>query len=84
MNLLTVVLFIAILTTAYAAFNYVQVVSLDEGTVQMSEIALAIRNGANTFLASEYKVLAVVLTVLFLLFATFYLFQVLLHFCLVL
>lgn len=71
MNLLMVVLFISILATTYAVFNYVKVVSLEEGTAEMSEIALAIRNGANTFLVNEYKVLAVVIAVLSVLFATF-------------
>ncbi len=71
MNLLMVVLFIAILATTYAVFNYVKVGALEEGTSEMSEIALAIRNGANTFLINEYKVLAVVIAVLSVLFAVF-------------
>lgn len=54
------VLTIAILGAAYAVFNFVKVKSLGEGTEKMSEIASAIRVGANTFLLNEYKILIVV------------------------
>lgn len=70
MNLIFV-LFIAVLGAAYAAFNFVKVKRLDEGTAEMSEIAQAIRTGADTFLLNEYKVLIVVVVVLSVLFATF-------------
>lgn len=71
MNLFTIVFVVAVLGLAYAAFNYAKVVKLDEGTEEMSEIAKAIRLGANTFLMNEYKVLAAVVTILLILFATF-------------
>ena len=61
--LFLVVFCIAVLGFAYAAFNLAKVKSLDEGTEEMSEIASAIREGANTFLFREYKVLIVVVTV---------------------
>ena len=64
MNLFMVVFFIALLGAAYAAFNYVQVKKLPEGTKEMQEIAQAIRDGANTFLAKEYQVLILVVVIL--------------------
>ena len=60
MNPLNIVFYIAILATAYAVFNFYKVKHLEEGTTQMSEIALSLRNGANTFLFNEYKILVLV------------------------
>lgn len=69
--LLSLVLIVAVLGTAYALFNYYKVKKLSEGTKEMSEIALAIRIGANTFLLNEYKVLSIVVIVLAILFGIF-------------
>lgn len=71
MNLLVLVLFIAVLGVVYSAFNFIKVKKLDEGTAEMSDIALAIRIGADTFLLNEYKVLIAVVLVLAVLFAVF-------------
>ena len=65
------IFFIAILGGAYALFNFIHVKKLDEGTDRMSEIASAIRVGANTFLVNEYKVLAAVVGVLAIIFGVF-------------
>lgn len=71
MNLFILVFLIAILASAYAAFNYVKVKKMQEGTDQMSEIAAAIREGANEFLSREYKVLIVVVAAIILVLAVF-------------
>ena len=57
MNIFVLVLFVAVGGAIYAGFNLVKVKSLSEGTENMSEIASAIRIGADTFLREEYKVL---------------------------
>ena len=57
------VVFAAGLALAYAAFNFFGVKKLDEGTEKMSEIASAIRVGANAFINYEYKVLAIVIVI---------------------
>ena len=71
MSWLILVGIIAILGVAYAAFNFAKVKAMSEGTKKMSEIALAIRIGADTFLIYEYKVLAIVLIVLVIIFGVF-------------
>lgn len=71
MNVLLVVFFIAVLGVAYATFNFNKVKSLSEGTEEMSEIAKAIRIGADAFLLNEYKVLIVVVIALAILFSIF-------------
>lgn len=45
---------------SYAAFNYISVKKMEEGTERMQEIASAIRLGANTFIVYEYKIILVV------------------------
>lgn len=71
MDVLLVVFFVAVLGVAYAEFNFFKVKNLSEGTEEMSEIAKAIRIGANTFLHNEYKVLIVVVIALAILFSIF-------------
>ena len=62
---------IAALGFVYAAYGFVKVKTLPEGTKEMSEIAKAIRIGANTFLFNEYKVLIPIVLLLAILFAIF-------------
>jgi len=66
-----VALCIAVLGVSYAIFNFFKVKKLSEGTTEMSEIAYAIRIGADTFLLNEYKVLLIAVVVLSILFAAF-------------
>ena len=71
MEIFSLVLVVAALGILYAAYNFIKVKSLSEGTTRMSEIASAIRIGANTFLLEEYKVLiwaVIVLSVIFYVF----------------
>ena len=81
MSILLVALFVAILGVAYAAFNFIKVMSHEEGTPEMAQISQSIRIGANTFLLNEYKVLAVVVVVLALLFAVVLSFSSAVAFC---
>lgn len=60
-NLLLIVAGVAvILAVAYAVFNYFSVKKLEEGTEKMGEIAGAIRIGANAFIRYEYKLVAII------------------------
>ena len=68
---LILVLFVAVLGLSYAIFNFVKVKALEEGTEEMSEIAKAIRIGANAFLTNEYKVLLIVVGILAAIFFVF-------------
>ena len=51
------VLFASILALCFAAFNYFTMKRMSEGSEEMSEIAAAIRVGANAFIHYEYKIL---------------------------
>lgn len=62
--LLVLVIVAALLALGYAAFNFVSVKKLDEGTDRMAEIASAIRVGANAFITYEYKIIAVVVVII--------------------
>ncbi len=66
-----IVFFVGILGIMYAAFNYVKIKNMEEGTERMSEIASAIREGSDTFLMEEYKVLIVAIIVVTLVLGIF-------------
>lgn len=57
MNFIGLLLLASLAALAYAAFNFLKVRRMEEGTEQMSKIASAIRVGAGTFIEYEYKVL---------------------------
>lgn len=70
--LLVLVIVAALLALGYAAFNFISVKKLDEGTARMSEIASAIRVGANAFITYEYKIIAVVVVIIAIIFAAIF------------
>lgn len=70
--LLILVIVVALLALGYAAFNFIGVKNLDEGTDRMKEIAAAIRVGANAFITYEYKIIAVVVVIIAIAFAAIF------------
>ena len=70
--LLILVIVAALLALDYAAFNFIGVKKLDEGTDRMKEIAAAIRVGANAFITYEYKIIAVVVVIIAIAFAAIF------------
>ena len=64
-NLLLIIVGAAvILAVAYAIFNYFCVKKMEEGTDRMGEIAGAVRIGANAFIRYEYKLVAIICSVI--------------------
>ena len=70
--LLILVIVAALLELGYAAFNFIGVKKLDEGTDRMSEIAEAIRVGANAFITYEYKIIGIVVVIIAIIFAAIF------------
>ena len=70
--LLILVIVAAMLALGYAAFNFIGVKKLDEGTDRMSEIAEAIRVGANAFITYEYKIIGIVVVIIAIIFAAIF------------
>ena len=70
--LLILVIVAALLALGYAAFNFIGVKKLDEGTDRMSEIAEAIRVGANAFISYEYKIIGIVVVIIAIIFAAIF------------
>ena len=70
--LLILVIVAALLALGYAAFNFIGVKKLDEGTDRMSEIAAAIRVGANAFITYEYKIIAIVVAIITVVFSVIF------------
>ena len=58
-------------TIAYVGLNYTRIRKMPEGTPEMTEMAGIIRSGANTFMKTEYKTIAVVVAVLAVVFSLF-------------
>lgn len=73
--LLVLVIVAALLALGYAAFNFIGVKKLDEGTDRMSEIAEAIRIGANAFVTYEYRIIAIVVGIIAVVFAVIFTLQ---------
>ena len=67
--LIVCAVFAAGLALAFAAFNFFGVKKMPEGSEKMSEIASAIRVGANAFIAYEYKILYLVVAIVAVLMA---------------
>ena len=70
--LLILVIVAALLALGYAAFYFIGVKKLDEGTDRMSEIAEAIRVGANAFITYEYKIIGIVVVIIAIIFAAIF------------
>jgi len=70
--LLVLVVVAALLAIGYAAFNFIGVKKIDEGSEKMSEIAAAIRVGANAFIVYEYKIIAVVVAIIAVVFCAIF------------
>lgn len=61
LNLLTIiVMFAVVLALSYAALNYHLTKRLKDGGAKLQEIASAIREGANAFLAYEYRIVLLI------------------------
>ncbi|MFW6042107.1 MAG: sodium/proton-translocating pyrophosphatase, partial [Chloroflexota bacterium] len=58
----------ALLALFYAYYFYRQVMTNSEGTERMIDIAQAVRDGASAYLVRQYRVVAIVFAVLFVLF----------------
>ena len=68
---LLIILCISILTILYVYLNYKKIIKMDEGTDEMKELSGIIRSGANTFIRTEFKSIAVVVVILALVFSLF-------------
>ena len=66
-----IVLGVVVLALAYVAYNYFRIKKMPEGTPDMIELSGIIRSGAQTFLKTEYKSIAVVVGVVAVIFTLF-------------
>ena len=66
-----IVLAIVVLAIVYVGYNYVRIKKLNEGTAEMIEMAGIIRDGATTFMKTEYKTISIVTVLVALIFSLF-------------
>ncbi|MBR4865144.1 MAG: sodium-translocating pyrophosphatase [Clostridia bacterium] len=69
--MLYVVLCLVVLGIAYVFANYARIKKMEEGTADMAKMAGIIRDGASTFMKTEFKSIAIVCVVLALIFTLF-------------
>ena len=62
---------VAIVALLVVCANYRYIKKLPEGTAEMSELAGTIRSGANTFLKTEFKMIAIVVVIVAVIFSLF-------------
>ena len=55
----------------YVAANYFRIKKMPEGTPEMAEMAGIIRSGANTFMKTEYRTIAIVVGIIAVIFSLF-------------
>lgn len=72
MTALIIVIVAALAALGYAALNFASVKKMEEGTDRMSEIAAAIREGANAFINYEYKIIAIVVVIVAVVFGVIF------------
>ena len=68
---LLIILCISIVSILYVFYNYNKIKKMDEGTEEMKELSGIIRSGANTFIRTEFKSIAIVVVALALVFSLF-------------
>ena len=66
-----IILCVIAATIAYVCWNYLRIKKMPEGTPEMVEMAGIIRSGANTFMKTEYRTIAIVVALLALVFSLF-------------
>jgi len=66
-----IVLGVIVLAIAYVFFNYSRIRKMKEGTEEMAEMAGIIRSGAETFMKTEYRTIAIVVVIVGLIFSLF-------------
>ena len=62
---------IILASIVFIFYNYQRIRKMDEGTPEMSEMALIIRDGAATFLKTEYRTIVLVVALVALVFSVF-------------
>jgi len=64
LNWTITVLCIIVATLAYVAWNFFRIRKMPEGTAEMVDMAAIIRSGANAFMKTEYKTIAIVVVLI--------------------
>ena len=65
------ILFVIVMTILYVFFNYYKIKKMKEGTDEMAEMAGIIRDGAVTFMKTEYRMIAIVVVIVAAVFTLF-------------
>ncbi|MBQ7033091.1 MAG: sodium-translocating pyrophosphatase [Clostridia bacterium] len=70
-SIIGIIFAVVVLALAYVLFNFIRIRKMKEGTAEMVEMAGIIRDGASTFLKTEFRAIAIVVLIVAALFSLF-------------
>ena len=70
-NLLWIVMCVCLVAMLFVLYNYIKIKKMEEGTDRMVKMSVIIREGSNVFIKKEFTIIAIVVSVLAVLFSLF-------------
>lgn len=70
-NLLWIVMCVCLAAMLFVLYNYIKIKKMEEGTDRMVKMSAIIREGSNVFIKKEFTIIAIVVSVLAVLFSLF-------------
>ena len=70
-NLLWIVMCVCLVAMLFVLYNYIKIKKMEEGTDRMVKMSAIIREGSNVFIKKEFTIIAIVVSVLAVLFSLF-------------
>ena len=70
-NLLWIVIGVCLVAMLFVLYNYIKIKKMEEGTDRMIKMSAIIREGSNVFIKKEFSIIAIVVSILAVLFSLF-------------
>ena len=70
-NLLWIVIGVCLVAMLFVLYNYIKIKKMEEGTDRMIKMSAIIREGSNVFIKKEFTIIAIVVSILAVLFSLF-------------
>ena len=70
-NLLWIIIGICLVAMLFVLYNYIKIKKMEEGTDRMVKMSAIIREGSNVFIKKEFTIIAIVVSILAVLFSLF-------------
>ena len=70
-NLLWIIIGVCLVAMLFVLYNYIKIKKMEEGTDRMVKMSAIIREGSNVFIKKEFTIIAIVVSILAVLFSLF-------------